>query len=344
MNSPLVAAITDTHLSENTIDVNYKVFSQLIALCKAREIGVIAHLGDVFTARKGQTEVVLNAWKSILDLIESEGLRIIVIAGNHDKVDYTSTASYIDPYEKHPALDVITPHGQMFVEKENLMAHFLPYYDEKLSYRERLAQIEINPDHTNLLFTHIAIDGVKANSGIKVTGELEQSLFDSFDTVFVGHYHDRQVFGKRDHIVYIGSAYQANFGENQDKGCAIINMDGSYEFVNFEFPKYKTISFKAEDYDSQIYNKLIESDTTDSKVRVKIEGTPTQQQMLSIAQLDKVGIRVDISKAEHDPKDVVQSKVKLSSLDIVELYDEWSKENEIPNRKVGKKYLTKAVN
>ena len=341
MKSPLFVAITDTHLSENTIDVNYLIFSQLIVLCKERKIGVIAHLGDVFTARKGQTVAVLNAWKAILDLLESESIRIIVIAGNHDKVDYTSTASYIDPFEKHPAMDVISPHGQML--KDDLLVHFLPYYDEKLSYRDRIAQIEVHPDKKNLLFTHIAIDGVKANSGIKVTGELEQSLFDTFDTVFVGHYHDRQVFGKNDQIVYIGSAYQANFGEDQEKGCTVINMDGSYEFVNFEFPTYQTISMKAGDFDKQIQKEIESWSGKEGKLRVKIEGIPNQQQMLSVAKLDKLGIRVVILKEDVKDAGVIQSQVKFTSLDIVKIYDEWSENNEVPNKEEGKKYLVEAI-
>ena len=88
--------VSDTHLGEHNISLLYSIFKQLIAICKEKNINTIYHTGDWFIDRKGQTQEVLLATKTIINLIRQNGLRIFIIPGNHDKTDLNSSESFLD--------------------------------------------------------------------------------------------------------------------------------------------------------------------------------------------------------------------------------------------------------
>lgn len=337
MREPLTIVVTDTHLSESTIDVNYKIYAQVLSLAKQMGIGTVCHAGDIFTSRKGQPEVVLNAFKSILDLFDQEQVKMIAIPGNHDKVSYVSESSYLIPFTNHPAFNLLSQGGQLV---EGAVAiHFIPYFDEKLMYAKYIPSV----DRTlyNILITHCAINGVRTNSGVKVADELSPDLFKQFDLVLVGHYHDRQEVSPK--IVYIGSAYQANFGEDPFKGCVIIYNDGSYEFVNLDFPKYITVEYSTEEITTKSVKEISKLKSAGDNVRVKVKGKITSERQPIIEQLDSIGVRVEVASEQATALDTGPAQTQLSSLDIIEGFDQWVKQKNIQDSEYGKKILSKVL-
>lgn len=344
MKQPLGVWITDTHLSENTLEVNFKVFSQVWELCKKNGISTIFHGGDIFTSRKGQPEVVVNAFKQLVDETYRQGLKIIAIAGNHDKTDYTSQSSFLDAFDGHPSLSVISPYGSLTFEE--LVIHFLPYYDEDLKYNDILSELEVDSEKINILLTHIAIDGIKNNGDIKVENDIKQDLFDKFDTVLAGHYHNKQIVGSRDHIIYTGSAYQANFGEDIEKGATIIYDDGSIEFVGFDFPQYTTINIKSEDIDASLLKKLKDTKNQakdDLMIRFRVEGDIDESKKSLVVELQQFS-RVEVVRESFKPIDIVHSEsVQITGSDILSLYNQWIIDRNIENSEYGKQLLQKVI-
>lgn len=336
--TPIALHITDTHLSENTIEVNFSVFAQAIEKCLSLGLDKIFHGGDIFTSRKGQSEIVLNAFKFILDQCQTAGIQLIAIGGNHDKQSYVSETSVLDAFTGHPALIVFSPYGA--IQYEDIIFHFLPYFDEDLSYPEYIKLIECPVDKKNILITHIAVDGVQNNSGSKVENELDVDVFSKFDLVLVGHYHNRQILG---HIVYTGSTHQANFGEDDRKGCTIIYDDCSYSFESFVTPSYKTIEIKAEEIDSKLL-KLVKSADNTGNIRLKISGEYTEKQKPLIVELQNLGIKVEKIKEDYLPSDTLQSEtVQITSNDIIETYHEWTKDRKIEDAEYGLNLLKKVI-
>lgn len=338
--TPIAILITDTHCSDQTVDINLEIFSQVILIAKTIGVDKVFHGGDVFTSRKGQPEVVLNTFKAILDLFEDHEIRLFCISGNHDKVNGNATSSYLNVYEKHPSFKLMKEDECIIIGAVGF--HFLSYYDEKLTYPDKLLQTKRDLDRTlyNILITHCAINGVRTNSGVAVADELSPDLFKDFDLVLVGHYHDRQELSPK--IVYVGSPYQANFGEDEHKGCTILYDDGGYEFVNLEFPKYTTIKYEAKDLDTKAL-KAITKAKMEGNVRVKITGKLQPEQTQLIEHLNDAGVRLEIASTEISPLEIGQGQTQFSSSDILLTYDEWVKEKNVQQPEFGKQLLTKVL-
>lgn len=333
---PVTLLIADTHLSEHTIDQNLSVFTQVCELCKQLDIGTFVHLGDIFTSRKGQPEIVLNTFKAILDKLKSEDLIMLTIDGNHDKTDGTSESSFLEAFNGGSSMTLM-PAGSV-CEIDNIRLIFLPYFDEHLAYPSRLEEIngELKDDKINMLLTHCAIDGVTNNSGLKVKGELPIGGFDRFRNVFVGHYHNRQTF---DNIVYTGSTDPRNFGEDDQKGCTVIYDDGSYEFINFDFKPYITIDLLASDLTLDVVSK-VKRKSEEAHLRFRVQGEVGEQLKPLVAQLDRDGVKVEIHKdLSIDLKQVQGSQVSFTSSDIIESYLSWSDDRKIENKEFGELLL-----
>jgi DNA repair exonuclease SbcCD nuclease subunit len=343
MKQPIGIWVTDTHLTENTIDVNFSIFAQIFKLCNQLGVKQIFHGGDVFTSRKGQLEVVLNAFKSILDQAAEQQIMILAIPGNHDKTSYVSDSSFIDAFNGHAALTVLEAGSALHYDTMNI--YFLPYYDENLMYSDKLQEIraKLSDDECNILFTHVGIDGVKNNGHVNVENDLKQNLFDDFHLVLVGHYHDRQVLGSRDHIVYTGSAYQATFGEDVNKGCAVVYDDGTYEFIDLAFQQHITLDILPQDLDASLM-QMIKDKSTEAKIKIKVNDTVGDNGMAMLQSLESNGIRVEIEKTSFKPTDKIgKSQVSFTNDDIIAGYDEFAIDRKIENAEFGKSILMEVL-
>lgn len=339
MKQPIAAWITDTHLSENTVEINKSVFSQVFSLCKQLQINTILHGGDVFTSRKGQPEIVLNTFKEIIDDASKQQLKILAIPGNHDRTQGDSEESFLDAFDGHDAFSVFATGGEIKVG--NICFYFLPYFD--LTYQSKLQAIQPSNSVSDfcILLTHTAIDGVRGNNGIEVQGELSPKLFDKFDLVLVGHYHDRQFLGKDKLIVYTGSAYQATFGEDINKGCTVIYDDGTIEFIELDFPQYITIEILIDQDLDRDFIRKVKDKSSEAKIRLRLKGEIGEDKKGLISELQSLGVKIESEKQSFTPIDTNQSQVAFDSNDILQLYDQWSEDRKIENKEFGKKLLTK---
>lgn len=345
MRAPIAIHIADTHLAENTLEINRKIFSQVAQLAEDMGVKTILHNGDIFTSRKGQPQVVAIAFKKILDEYAEKGLKIYAIPGNHDKVDGSSDESFLDVYDGHPAFDVLGAGAVMSHEYTDII--FLPYYDEQLMYGKKLKEVckLIDNKRTSILITHVGMDGVRSNGGALIENDVTQNMFDIFTYVLVGHYHDRQVLGSREHIIYTGSTHQANFGEDDKKGCVIIYDDpiDCLEFIDLDFPKFITVDVVPEDITTSLRD-MVKDKQTEANVRLRITGELTEENKGLIVQIQDTGAKVKVEKQEFNPIDTIANQdVTISNKDILSSFDQWGKERKIEDLKYGKKILQKVI-
>lgn len=245
--------ITDTHLSIDNVDLIIDIFSQAISFCEKNKIRKIIHLGDWFNNRQGQPDYLLAIKKLMIEMMNDSDIVINTIGGNHDKTNLDSFLSYLTVFDS----DGFRVHdGERRKYRElhkgatDVYLHFLPYFKpEKYLEQFEIVKKDVVKGKKNVLFTHIGVNGVRNNDGSLVEGNITQDMFKIFDKVFVGHYHDSSKLGKN--IYYLGSAYQANFGERMDdKGFHILHDDLSTEFVPAKFPRYFKVSLDAGDKDN----------------------------------------------------------------------------------------------
>lgn len=344
----LALMLTDTHLNEDTVDINLSIWRQAIQECQSRGLDKIYHLGDIFNSRKAQSEVMLNTFSQILKEVHEAAIELDIIPGNHDKTDYQSENSFLGPYLFHPGVSIWSK-GTLDRVGDNISLYQMPFFDEKSGkYREMIKPLldvaiqEKKSGRKNILLTHIGVNEAVMNGGSIIEGHLDGSLFDVFDKVYVGHFHNYQEL-KGGKITYIGSSYQANFGEDDKKGFQILKGDGSIEFVQAKFPKYIKVSLDA--------NKLTKEGLTEFKKEyegssnnIRVEFTGTKEALKKIDSREFSALGIDVDKKEESVEVIDLEDVSTFTNNSIK--EEWLKFTE-DNKEVqitGVKYLETLTN
>lgn len=344
MKQPLALILTDTHLSDDNINLVENIFDQAVHYYQKNGITNFIFIGDFFTSRKAQSLNVLLAAKRIFDQLKILKINFVCIPGNHDKVDLDSESSYLDVFLDEGFI----VRNYTFEIINDFCFHFLPYFKESGEvYSNYLKAANNNfydrANKKNILFTHIAVTGVKNNDGSVVENELNTSLFKNFDSVFVGHYHNKSQVGTNVH--YIGSAFQNNFGEDDQKGFTILYDDGSHEQVQSEFPKY--IKVKVDPTDKKAI-KAAQEEHKHSKdnVRFVFEGEESDLKNIKKEVFAELGIDVKFEKPSAVPlhaEDLIEKANSLSfdRSSINKSFDLFCETKRIEDSSIGKSYLEK---
>lgn len=275
--------VNDVHLDKDNGDLVKDIFSQVIGVCNEYKTNNIFCGGDIFTNRSGQPLQCLTDWKEILQMIKKNKKNLYEIPGNHDKTDGDDERSYLDVYSEDNVYLYRSADYDMLGET---IVVFIPYFkDEKwLEEFERVNEEVKHRKNVKILITHSGFDGVVNNDGSKVISTIKPTMFSDYDVVLIGHYHNASKLA--DNVVYTGSAYQNNYGENiTDKGFTVVFNDGSTKFVHSKFPKYIKEVINANDKDS-LRNLLEKYDgETYDNIRFVFVGKKTDCQKINIAEI-----------------------------------------------------------
>ena len=348
-NKPIALIITDSHFNKDNHDQVNEVLDQAIE--RAEELGVeyIFHCGDVFTDRTGRKLVDFSSFNRFLTRLYDRHLKLYIIPGNHDKTNLDSNESYLDVYDKWPGVTVVNQ-PWLFQLSPNCIFAFLPFY-KKDKYKEELKKLtrDINKkygiEQDVVLLTHQAIDGVRNNDGSIVKKHLAPKIFSRFNKVFVGHYHDRQSFGN---IHYIGSLLPQNFGEDNEKGWAIVYDNFRHDLENAEFKKFLKVKVDLDSPVGQIMlQKMIKKhQSSNDNVRIIVKGKPEQLVTVNKNEIKNLGLDVKLDNSQTlDAMVINQDKEveKLNSTSLFSMFNEWMDLNELsPDRQqMGINYIKK---
>jgi len=334
MKKPIALILTDTHLKPDNISLVENIFDQAIAKCKELKIDTILHGGDWFNSRTGQPLSVLKATQRIIDKFKDNKIMVAIIAGNHDRTDYDSEDSFLDVFNS-TIFVVIRDYSN--VHFGNINVHFLPFFKESGSYMQRLQDINIDTKETNILLTHVAINGVNNNDGSVQQDVVPANAFAQFDKTLVGHFHNRQSFDQFP-IHYIGSTYQANFGEDDQKGFTILYNDGSIEFIQSHFPLYIKYEINVEQLTSKEILQLQQEKQSGNNIRIKIKGDQAKVKSFDTSLLTQAGISFDLSHNTVDKplSDKEMSKnITHNKKSIVDAFKSFCSDNKITDNKYG---------
>lgn len=221
-------------------------WDEALALCRERSIRDIALGGDLFQSRSAQTLDVLLAVHDALLRAAGAGIRLTIAEGNHDKVNQEDLRGYCHVFDCHPSVTVVDDILTLDDPAWAFSLHMMGYFPEGGSFTSRLAALATSglvEGKLNYLYIHEGVNGALATAA---PCELPPRIFEPFDRVFAGHYHNRAVVpGTR--IEYVGSSRQFNFGEDEAKGYTILCTDGSSEFVQNEANiRYKVLDTSAD--------------------------------------------------------------------------------------------------
>ena len=342
---PLFILITDTHLNHKNIELVIDIFRQAIEQAQKLGLKVIYHAGDLFDSRKHQTLATLRAFAEILLMCEEAGIVLRAIPGNHDKPDYFSANSYLDVYERYGSLELVREWASF--KEGDYYVHMIPFFDEREVYPHYLSKAAFVKGFKNILITHIAVDGVRNNDGSEIENTFDKKAFKKFEKVLVGHYHNAQEVGN---VAYVGSAYQKDYGEDDDKGMTLVYDDGSLERILLDFPRFETIKIDLNVVTTEELEKTFKShEKSEDNIRFKFSGTKEKLAALDRPKYIKAGI--DVKTEQDDPEiDLDYAElVDFTGFSKAKILDEWgefSEKHEIDENieKAGKIRLEKTFN
>ena len=343
---PCLLLLNDIHISKDNIPAFKANWQEAIDICRKMDVKEIAIGGDLFFSRAAQTLDVLLAVHDALLTAAEHGIHVTIAEGNHDKVNQENERGYCHVFDQHSNVLVCDEYVSLPLGDDcRFVLHMMGYFPEDGSFcthLDRLKEEALDPKRLNFLYIHEGINGALAQPNDK---ELPAKIFEDFDKVFVGHYHNRTIIDKT-RIEYIGSSRQHNFGEDEEKGYTVIYTDGSHEFIkNQANTRYRVIDVAAERAGLHLMDELREIDA-DGRYKVKVRVHAPQAAMKSVdkaALLDAGATKVELIADDEEMLEVAASSLfeKFDSHRIRETYEEFCREKQIDDVAIGLEYLSK---
>lgn len=339
LKKPIAIISTDKHLKEENALELLDLAEQEINLAKELNVNQIFWLGDIFDSRLSQRQELLVCLGEMIEMYAKEDLVIHCIPGNHDKTDYGSDDSFLEPYRYFPGFNLISkPFTSKFYDID---VHFVPFYEQDI-WLKKFKSLPEPKSKKSILLSHTAVQGSINNDGKKVDNKIKLSLFNKYGKVFLGHYHDAQQPGAN--VFHLPSTRQNNFGEDEDKGFTVLYDDLSFSLVKAQFVPYKEIKVDLSTTTKEELLNLAKTDTNDVNLRVTLIGDQQAIKGVNKKWFTDNGISVkakyaDVEVTETEEAETIQ---ELSGSDLKQKFEAFCTEKGY-NYKEGIKLLNEIM-
>ena len=270
-----VAIITDQHFGARNDSIAFLDFFQkfyddtFFPSLDAADINTVLILGDTFDRRKYVNFYALDrAKKMFFDKLEERGIRVHMLAGNHDTY-YKNTNDVNSPdllLREYNNIDVIDSPETIVIDGTSIC--MMPWICPE-NYQESLD--EMKNTKAEICMGHFEIAGFAMHRGMESHEGLSKEIFDKFDMVFSGHYHHRSDDG---HIYYLGNPYELTWQDYKDtRGFHLFDLERrELEFIPNPNTMFERVEYDDKESDpidldlidlSGKYVKLVVVDKTD---------------------------------------------------------------------------------
>ncbi len=246
---------SDWHLGMPVGTGSYKdcqeyFFQRLYDLIRAEGVETVICAGDIYDTGVANAEAIGLFNQAATTLCGELGVKLIVIAGNHDSAPRLSACSEL---LKASGLYIFGRLGKevspVLLDDGKVAVYCLPFFgrDEVIALfpaeKERIRSLETAMDvvcdhirekmdksRKNILVSHAMVVNAELSESdrsarVGFASAVSKDVFRDFDYVALGHIHKPQVIDT--HICYSGSPVKYSFGseETQEKGVVIIDTD-----------------------------------------------------------------------------------------------------------------------
>jgi len=224
-----IALITDTHWgirNDNSAFMdNSKKFLDDVFFPRLSSMGVnhIIHLGDIVDRRKYINFLTAKRLRDdFLDPLETMGISIDIIAGNHDV--YYKNTNEVNALEelingKYKNVRIFTE-ASTVAQKDDTPILYVPWINNQ-NRADTLK--EIQDSKSQIVLGHLELEGFQMYRGSAVSHGDSPDLFGRFDLVCSGHYHHKSTIGN---IHYLGSHCQFTWSDYDDpRGFHILDTE-----------------------------------------------------------------------------------------------------------------------
>jgi DNA repair exonuclease SbcCD nuclease subunit len=270
-----VAIITDQHFGARNDSIAFLDFFEkfydntFFPALDANSIDTVLVLGDTFDRRKYVNFYALDrAKKMFFDKLEERGIRVHMLAGNHDTY-YKNTNEVNSPdllLVEYGNIDVISKPETIVIDGTSIC--MIPWICPE-NYQESLDHIKNTK--AEVCMGHLEIAGFAMYRGMESHDGLAKETFQKFDLVFSGHYHHRS---SDHHIHYLGNPYELTWQDyNDPRGFHLFDLDTrELEFIQNPYRMFERLEYNDKDADpvdldalelEQKYVKLVVVNKTD---------------------------------------------------------------------------------
>lgn len=339
---PLALLINDLHVSKDNVSEFQKNWDEALEICWRDGIPDIVVGGDLWQSRSAQTLSTLMTVSKAIKKATASNIYLTIAEGNHCKVDQEAIDGYSHVFFDYESVEVVCDFTEIDYS-DKLSLWVMSYFPENGSFTEKLDDLRAHLKNykKNILYIH---EGIRGGLATASDDELPAHLFKGFDSVLVGHYHNRKKIPNTN-IEYIGSSRQHNFGEDEMKGYTILYSDGSTKFIQNEVnTRYRVIEANIEDLDDN-FMEMIDKIKQDPryKVKVRIKCNSSQASTVNKQQLAERGankIELVTEQTEVLQSDHSGITQKFDKSGIKEEYTNFCSQKSIDNQ-LGLHYLEK---
>ena len=245
-----VAIITDQHFGARNDSIAFLDFFEkfydntFFPTLDANNISTVLVLGDTFDRRKYVNFYALDrAKKMFFDKLEERGIRVHMLAGNHDTY-YKNTNEVNSPdllLVEYGNIDVISKPETIVIDGTSIC--MMPWICPE-NYQESLDHIKNTK--AEICMGHFEIAGFAMYRGMESHDGLAKETFEKFDLVFSGHYHHRS---SNQHIHYLGNPYELTWQDyNDPRGFHLFDLDTrELEFICNPYRMFERIEYNDKD-------------------------------------------------------------------------------------------------
>lgn len=311
-----VAHISDTHIRNLKFHKEYReIFEQIYQKLREEKVDYIVHCGDLAHTK---TQLSPEYFELATDFLKnlSDIAPFYIILGNHDgNLKNDNRQDAVTPIVQalnHPNLHLIKDSGEVHVNND-LCFNVLSIFDED-NWQEITKK-----DKINIALYHGAIYGVVTDTGYVLEhGDHDLSIFEGFDYAMLGDIHrTNQELDPDGRVRYCGSTVQQNFGETNDKGFLIWEIEDKDTF------KVKQCSF----YNPKPFITIeLEPDGTVPDIRVP---SNSQLRIVCNTHIPSKDLKksIDIAKSRWNPVSTTVQNKPGKSLSVQEVSGEYENEN-----------------
>ena len=254
-----VAIITDQHFGARNDSVAFLDFFEkfydniFFPELEKNNIKTVLILGDTFDRRKYVNFYALDrAKKMFFDKLESQGIRVHMLAGNHDTY-YKNTNEVNSPdllLTEYNNIDVISKPETITIDGTQIC--MMPWICPD-NYQESTDHMKATK--AEICMGHFEIAGFAMYRGMESHDGLSKEIFDKFDLVFSGHYHHRS---HDKHIHYLGNPYELTWQDYDDpRGFHLFDTDTrQLDFIRNPYTMFARVEYNDKEVEPIDLDKL----------------------------------------------------------------------------------------
>lgn len=236
-----ILIIGDPHIKRSNEIQTTILQNDIMKTIQNENIIFVVILGDILHDHGKADMECYNKAVDLFELISSTGKPLFVLIGNHDRSDnkvYMTNRHFFRGFNGNSGIKIVDKCfiyemsvRKLGINSDNIMKFcFVPYVPDGM-YFQALQDCNIDPTEMTMFFSHSEINGEFATCGFsKHKCDVWPS---NYPLNVVGHIHNKRIL--QDNLIYVGTPYQHDYNDSQDKGIYLLNLiDNSYSITQIK--------------------------------------------------------------------------------------------------------------